>query len=331
MEVSPRWCCGPRDGSRRRACGGPVLESPSSTDGLVLAHELAVRCHGLLKVTYVPPPEPELITVFLASPGGLSVEREITRDVVQRLNANIAQRLGAYLSLIMWEDEVPRFGRPQDLINRRGDTADLFIGLVYRRWGTPTGAYDSGFAEEFDRAATRRRAKGKPEIMLCFREVDRESVEDAGPQLAKVLDFKREVEAQGELLYASVADSSEWRDRLTEWLTSYLIDRRNESAVERTAERASAVQLEDPTGKAVEELRYMLARAVNELPETQKIVMTLRYYENFRLDEIANLLRITEEATADVLDRALTNVRLALGKVGIATNEDVIALLGEVD
>ncbi len=49
----------------------PVLESLSGTDGLALAHELAVRCDEVLKVTYVAP-ERELITVFLASPGGLT-------------------------------------------------------------------------------------------------------------------------------------------------------------------------------------------------------------------------------------------------------------------
>lgn len=130
------------------------------------------------------------VVITIASPGGVNSEREAARAAVERLSVVIAPRLGCMLSVVMWEDEPPGYGRPQSRINERFDNADIFIGIIHQRWGTPTGHYSSGFEEEFSRALERRRAEGVPEIQLYVKDIAAELLEDPGRQLEQVLAFR---------------------------------------------------------------------------------------------------------------------------------------------
>ena len=91
-----------------------------------------------------------LLNIFLASPGDLESERRAAKEVVDEV-AMTARELGISLELLGWEDTLPGAQRPQDAINADLDSADLVVGLLWRRWGQPTGhgEYTSGFEEEF--------------------------------------------------------------------------------------------------------------------------------------------------------------------------------------
>ncbi len=89
-----------------------------------------------------------ILTVFLASPGDLQEERNITRLSVERVNKILSRRVGWQIELLRWEDTSPGYSRPQNLINRDVDSCDLFVGILWRRWGQNTGEYSSGFEEE---------------------------------------------------------------------------------------------------------------------------------------------------------------------------------------
>ena len=73
-----------------------------------------------------------------------------------------------------WETSTyPEFGQdPQDVINRQiQDDYDIFIGILWGRFGTPTKRAQSGTKEEFERAYTRW--KSDPEsvdLMIYFKE-----------------------------------------------------------------------------------------------------------------------------------------------------------------
>src|SRR5689334_340092 len=100
--------------------------------------------------------QPHLIKVFIASPGDLQPERWGTRKVVEEINHTSGRDAGVYIDLLGWEDTLPGVGRPQGIINEDVDKCDLFIGLLWKRWGTPPGEeYSSGFEEEFIRALQR--------------------------------------------------------------------------------------------------------------------------------------------------------------------------------
>ena len=77
-----------------------------------------------------------IIRVFLASPGDLEEERRAVRKVVTELNEIWANPLGYHVDLMGWEETIAGYGRPQHIINQEVDRCDLFIGMMWKRWGT---------------------------------------------------------------------------------------------------------------------------------------------------------------------------------------------------
>ena len=58
-----------------------------------------------------------------------------------------------------------------------------------------------------------------------------------------------------------------------------------------------------------EETKYLLARAINALPEREKIVITLYYYEGLTLAEIGRVLGVTESRICQVHTKAVLALR----------------------
>jgi hypothetical protein len=116
------------------------------------------------------PATSNVLRVFLASPGDVLAEREIAEEVVGSIN-KVIRRFSWHIDLHKWEDTPHGFGRPQVQINPMVDECDLFIGLLWQRWGPPSGQYSSGFEEEYERARTSRKASSRPEIWLVFKPI----------------------------------------------------------------------------------------------------------------------------------------------------------------
>lgn len=170
-------------------------------------------------------PTRKILTVFLASPGDVAEERLMAREVADKVNRRLAARLGWHVDLRGWEDQSPAFGRPQALINRESvESCDLFIGLLWKRWGQPTGEFSSGFEEEYTIARERRLSTGAPEISLFFKTIDETLLTDPGPQLSRVLQFKQTLIAAKELLFVEVSSAADWRNRLEDVLTRSVLD-----------------------------------------------------------------------------------------------------------
>lgn len=99
-----------------------------------------------------------ILSVFVASPSDVDEERNRLEEVIRDLNTAWARELGIRLELVRWETYAyPSFGEdPQSVINDQiPDDYDLFIGLMWYRFGTPTGRTGSGTIEEFQRAKKR--------------------------------------------------------------------------------------------------------------------------------------------------------------------------------
>ncbi len=166
------------------------------------------------------------VRVFLASPSDVKAEREAARRVVERVNQTVGQRLRVFVDLFGWEVQPPGYGRPQDLLNPQVDDCDVFVGVVGRRWGTPTGAHSSGFEEEYDRALRLRRRSGRaPELWLYLKDVPPGHAADPGPQLQQVLAFHRRVTEEAELLFCRYASVAAWREEFHGHLVDYLVRR----------------------------------------------------------------------------------------------------------
>jgi RNA polymerase sigma factor FliA len=67
---------------------------------------------------------------------------------------------------------------------------------------------------------------------------------------------------------------------------------------------------EDPvTAFETEETKYLLAKAINTLPEREKIVVTLYYYEGLTLAEIGQVLGVTESRICQMHTKAVLQLR----------------------
>jgi hypothetical protein len=168
----------------------------------------------------------KVVKVFLASPGDLPDERRAAKSVADEFNALYAEEFGYQVELVGWEDTVSVYGRPQATINRELERCDLFVGLMWKKWGTPpdvSGPYSSGFEEEYETSVHRRLSVGRPEISLLFKEIDPEFLRDPGPDLEKVLAFKNKLIAEKKILFESFSDIGELEKKIHRCISKYVI------------------------------------------------------------------------------------------------------------
>ena len=64
-----------------------------------------------------------------------------------------------------------------------------------------------------------------------------------------------------------------------------------------------------------EETKFLLARAIDQLPEREKIVVTLYYYEGLTLSEIGSVLGVTESRICQMHTKAVLQLRGRLAEV----------------
>ena len=61
-----------------------------------------------------------------------------------------------------------------------------------------------------------------------------------------------------------------------------------------------------------EEMKHVLVEAINELPDQEKLVLALYYYEELTLKEIGQVLGITESRVSQIHTKAVATLRLRL-------------------
>jgi hypothetical protein len=170
------------------------------------------------------------IRVFIASPGDLAVERAAFKQVLEELNAGFGDALDIKFEPLGWEDTLASTGRrSQEVINREIDRCDVLILAMHRRWGQAAPdaqPYTSYTEEEFHRALARwqKKRRGKPqapEIFVFFKHIDSASMADAGPQLQKVLDFRKSLEESRQVLYHGFANEAEFKAEVDRHLRAF--------------------------------------------------------------------------------------------------------------
>lgn len=162
--------------------------------------------------------------MFVASPGDVMAERTHVNTVADELNRAVAPEAGFILEVVRWETHArPDMGRIQGIINDQIGSVDVFIGIMWRRFGTPTGEAASGSEEEFDRAFESWEAVGHPRILYYFSQAPIKppaTVEDA-EQLLAVAKFRAYVQEQG--LSFTYQSDDEFKDLLRGHLEQILL------------------------------------------------------------------------------------------------------------
>jgi len=62
------------------------------------------------------------------------------------------------------------------------------------------------------------------------------------------------------------------------------------------------------------ELKSVLAEAIDELNEKERLVITLYYYENLKLREIAEILEITESRVSQIHSASIIKMKHRMSK-----------------
>ncbi len=137
--------------------------------------------------------------IFLASPSDTDNERLKAEEVVEEINKSIGSRDNFRLELLKWEkDTYPSMGEDgQDVINKQiGNDYQIFVGIMWKKFGTPTKRAGSGTEEEFNLAYDRYTSKKDIQIMFYFNSAPIPQDADL-EQFQKVRDFKKKIEGLG--------------------------------------------------------------------------------------------------------------------------------------
>lgn len=187
-----------------------------------LASQVVAAVSRLLRP---PPPQtstrPELKTnlrhvrvvrLLLSSPGDVTNEREACSRAVFRFNQQAVEDSGIFIKLVRWEDMAPQIGPgTQNVITSQIGEYELFSGIMWNRFGTPTEIASSGTEEEFEAAITSWTKLRRPWISFYF--CDRPAnftTEEQLDQKQKVIKFRSRLQPLGVLrFYHEPADFEE--------------------------------------------------------------------------------------------------------------------------
>lgn len=151
-----------------------------------------------------------VVQIFVSSPSDVVRERDLIENLVTEFNRNWSRDVGVQFEVLRWETDVrPAIGSdPQAVINAQvGDDYDVFIGILWGRFGTPTPRAPSGTVEEFELALARFRATKSPEIMVYFKDTPLPPSRVDTKQLKAVQDFRGSLAARGALYSVFESDS----------------------------------------------------------------------------------------------------------------------------
>jgi hypothetical protein len=170
-------------------------------------------------------PRTELVVrVFVAAPDDVRDEVTALFEVVEELNRIHSLHSGVRLEPVNWRtDAVPGLGTdPQAVIyDQIGGEYDIFVGILWAKFGMPTPRAGSGTEEEFENA--RRRYQSDPKsvrVMLYFKNAPI-ALDDIDPtQLASVRGFRSRV--GNEALYSTFADHDDFVSLLRLHLTRHI-------------------------------------------------------------------------------------------------------------
>lgn len=144
------------------------------------------------------------VRIFVASPGDVQAERDQLARVIDELNLTIgaiAPEKNVVLELVRWETHVaPGLGRDaQEVVNRQIGDYDIFIGILWKRMGSPTAVARSGTEEEFRQAYAKwERQKRLPVLFyFCQQPFPPPRTLEEVDQLRKVVEFRAELSHKG--------------------------------------------------------------------------------------------------------------------------------------
>lgn len=152
--------------------------------------------------------------IFIGSPTDVQEEREIIEEIIDEMNDFYEPLNMSKLKLINLKTDVrSKIGNfeGQSVVDKQVDGYNVFIGILWKKFGTKTENYDSGTEQEFYNAYSKYEENPKSmEIMFYFCERTAEFSEIDGEQLALVQKFRKNLEDK-KGLYKTYSSIEEFR------------------------------------------------------------------------------------------------------------------------
>ena len=185
---------------------------------------------------------------FVASPTDVSEERAILEEVVREFNITWSENFRVRIELLKWETHTyPGAGDyTQGVINRQiGDNYDLFIGIMWHRFGTSTQEFGSGTEEEFRRAWTRfQNEPASMDIMFYFKDAPVSPSQLDLAQLESVRRFKARLGSEG-VYYWTFNEPAQFAEFVRVHLARFVQRRASQLSGSSTAITASERELSE--------------------------------------------------------------------------------------
>lgn len=203
---------------------------------------------------------PETVTkykLFIASPSDLNEDRQAISEVVNELNLGYGQQNNIVLEIVKWETHsAPGINKshPQEIINSDiGDNYDLFIGLMWMKFGTKTKVADSGTEEEYNRAYARYKENTNSlQILFYFKITPPQSLQEINiHELARIKQFKDSLGDEGVLYwnFASIEELQAYlRLHIPKRIASLKVPIKNISIEKREESGAVIIEQEEEFG-----------------------------------------------------------------------------------
>ena len=140
----------------------------------------------------------ETYTVFVSSPSDVKKERDSLYEVIDEVNTTHGAPFNYQLKLWQYENEArPSAQKPQDLINSILPAYQIFIGIMWKRFGTPTPTAGSGTEEEYNNAYKAWQEKNVIDILFYFsQKLYKLATPKETSQLNKVNKFRKKLSGQ---------------------------------------------------------------------------------------------------------------------------------------
>lgn len=171
------------------------------------------------------------IRIIIASPSDVQPERELASSVIAELDKNLARPVGFTLDPFRWEvDAHPDFHPQggQGVIEQiaKITEADIFVGIFWRKLGTPLpNSRETGTEHEFGLAFETWKKTGKPAIKLYFNRTPFFPSADEDVQWRPLQEFRKKVEKLSLIREYDGPEqfSNFFRQDLTAWLVESIV------------------------------------------------------------------------------------------------------------
>ncbi len=246
-----------------------------------------------------------IIKVFIASPSDLAEERRQFKDTIDELNRGFGDGAKVQFVPLGWEDALATTGRrAQSVINKDIDSCDFFVLVMWRRWGQEAPdaepKYSSYTEEEFYRALDRMQNMKSPAICVLFKHVEAAQIADAGPQLTKVLEFRRKLEESRSVLYRTFGSVKDFHVEIDRHLRAFA-----EGELDCASDGTGCNALLPKYAESVISERDKECKAaLEELGRTKQ-----------ELQEVIRLAELAEKRTKDAEARAIASEQIVEAKI----------------